>query len=111
MLGQVEGRTSRMLIHRRILGVTVVRKMSAGPIKLQPADVRSVHGLVAALEQLLFDERLEDAAHGRAFWHPKDESAPGDRADGEEAQLLAEHAMIAFLALLELVQVGVQLLL
>ena len=52
-----------------------------------------------------------DAADGRPLRHPQDQAAADRLADGEQLQLLAEHAVVALLRLLELVQVGVEVLL
>src|SRR5215470_11432734 len=96
---------------RRVLGIAVIREMAAGAIQLQPADVRGVDRLVAALEQLLLDEALQDPAYGCPFGHPQDQPAAYHGADGEELQLLAEDAVVALLGLLQLVEVGVEVLL
>ncbi len=62
------------MVHGRILGVAVVGKVAAGAIQLEPADVRGVNRLVTALDQLLPDEGLEDAANDGAFWHPQNKA-------------------------------------
>src|SRR5579883_288570 len=101
------------LVHeeRRILGIAIVGEMAAGTIQLQPADVRSVNRLIAALEQLVLDESLQNAAHGRTLWHPQNQTAANRRADGEQLQLLAQDAVIAFLRLFELMQIRIKILL
>ena len=43
--------------------------------------------------------------------HPQDQAAADQLADGEQLELLAEHAMVAFLRLFQLVQIGVEVLL
>src|SRR5262249_35522618 len=67
--------------------------------------------LVTALQQFLSDESFQQPANGCSLRHPQDQTAAGNRTDGEQPQLLAEHAVVAFLGLLDLVQVGVELLL
>src|SRR5438552_3492648 len=63
------------------------RKMTAGPIKLQSADVRSVHRFVAALEQFFFDKGLQQPADGGPARHPQNQPAARRLADREEPKL------------------------
>ena len=74
VLREIERRTGGVKVHGRILRIAIVREMAAGAIQLEPADVRGVNRLVAALDQLLSDECLQDAANGSSFWHPQDEA-------------------------------------
>src|SRR4051794_20538516 len=85
--------------------------MPAGPIQFKSSDVGSIDRLIAALDQLVLDEGFEDAANGRAFGHPQDQTAADRLADGEQLELLAEHAMVALLGLFDLLEVGIEILL
>src|SRR5205085_8756391 len=64
-----------------------------------------------ALGQLLTNEGLQLVAQHRPFRHPQDQAAADERADREQAELLAEHAVVALLRFLELGGVLVELLL
>src|SRR5579859_5590835 len=107
----IDGLAKLVKKERRILCIAVIREMAAGTIKLQTADVRSVHRLITALEQFVFDERLQDAAHGRSLRHPENQTAADRLADGEQPQLLAEDAVIALLRLFQLMQIRIEILL
>ena len=111
ILARSRAPADRLVVHRRKLGVAVVGEVAAGAIQLQPADVRRVHRLIAALEQFVLDEGLQQAAHDRPLRHPQDQAAADRLADGEQLELLAEHAVVALLRLFDLVQVGVEVLL
>ena len=111
ILGQVQGAGDGAKVHGRELSVAVIGEMAAGAIQLQPADVRRVHRLVAAPQQLLLDKGLQQAADSRSLGHPQDESAAHGRTDGEKVELLAQDAVIAFLGFFELFQVGIEVLL
>src|SRR5262249_47745118 len=81
------------------------------PVHFEPADVRGIDWLVAALEQLLADEALQQVPDGSPFGHPQDQTATHGGADGEQAELLAQEAVIAFLGLLQLMEILVEVLL
>src|SRR5437868_2712342 len=100
-----------MRVHRRVLGVPVVREVAAGAVKLQAADVRGVDRKIAALDELFPNEAFEQPANNCAPGHPQDQAAAGRGADGEELELLAEDTMVALLRFLELAQVGVEVFL
>ena len=67
-----------------------------------------IDGLVAAFEQFILEEGFEDAADDGPFGEPEDEAAADEGRDGEEAEFLADAAMVAFLGFLDLVEVGVE---
>src|SRR5665213_1104357 len=100
-----------MGIHRRILRISIVREVAASAIKLQPADVRRVDRLIAALYQFVLDERLQQTAHNRPARHPQDQTAAGRVANGEQLELFAQNAVVALLRLLDLMQMSVEFLL
>ncbi len=85
--------------------------MAAGLIELDLADVRSVHGLIAAPDQFLLDEVLEDAADDGALGHPEDQPRADQRGDREQVQVAAEPAVIALLGLFHLGDMGLEVLL
>ena len=99
------------ILSGRELRVLVVGIVAAGLVELDLADVRGVDRLVAALDQLVLDEGLEDAADDRPLGHPEDQARPDQRRDREQVQLLAEPAMVALLGLFDLGEVGVEVLL
>src|SRR5262245_56929902 len=66
---------------------------------------------IATLNQFVLDEGLQDPADNRSLRHPQDQALPRLLTDGEELQLFAEDAVIAFLGFIDLGQVGVEVLL
>ena len=98
-------------LERGKLRFLVIRVVPAGLVELDLADMRRIDRLVAALDQLVLDEALEDAADDRPFGHPEDQARPDQRRDREEVEVAAEPAMVAFLGLFDLGDVGLQLLL
>ena len=96
---------------RRELRVLVIRIVAAGLVELDLADVGGVDRLIAAPDQLVLEEALEDAADDRPLGHPEDQARADQRRDREQAQLLAELAVVALLGLLDLGEVGVEVLL
>ena len=95
----------------RELRILVIRIVAAGLVELDLADVRGVDRLIAALDQLVLQEVLEDAADDRPLGHPEDQARADQGRDREQVQLLAELAVVALLRLLDLGEVGVELLL
>src|SRR5438045_2775296 len=73
--------------------------------------MRCVHWLVAALEQFVLDKRLQKTPNRCPFGQPQDQAAAGQWADREQSQLLAEHPVITFAGLLQLVEIGIEVLL
>jgi hypothetical protein len=104
--------------HRRVaqqaeggeLRVLIIRIVAAGLIKLDLADVRGVDRLIAALDQLVLEEGLEDAPDDGPLGHPEDQAGADELRDCEQPQLLAEPAMVALLGLLDLGEVGFEVL-
>src|SRR5260370_497579 len=70
IVGKIDGQRGWVEIERRKLGIAVVGKMPTGAVKLEPADVRGVDRLVAALDPPVLDERIPHAAHERSARHP-----------------------------------------
>ena len=64
--------------------------------------------MVAAAEEFGFDEFFERRADGSAFGEPEAESLADVVGDAEQAQSLAEHAVIAFAGFFELFEPGFQ---
>ena len=58
--------------------------------------MRGVDQLVAAPQALVAHPLFHDLAHHGAFGVPEDESGAGNFLNGEEVELLAQNAMIAF---------------
>ena len=84
--------------------------MARGLIQLDLADVGSVDGLVAALDQLFANEAFEQAADHGSLGQPQHQALPDHvRIGGEQFQLLAEHAMVAALGLFDHCHVLVEL--
>ena len=108
---QLLGRGVGGHLQGRELRILVVRIVAAALVELDLADVRRVDRLIPALDQLGLHEVLEDAADGGALGHPEDQPGPDQRRDREQAELLAELAMVALPGLLDLREVGVELLL
>ena len=108
---QLLGCVVREHLERRELAVPVLGIMAAGLVQVDLAYVGSVHGLVTAFDQLGLHECLENPPDDGPFGHPEDESLSHQRRDREEAQLLADLAMIALPGLLELREMGVELFL
>src|SRR5207244_4197756 len=72
---------------------------------------RRVNGFVAALAELTFDVIFERLANNRAFGEPQNEARADGLANGEQLELLAEHAMVAAFGLGQLFEMGVEFLL
>ena len=98
-------------LERRELRVLVIRIVPAGLVELDLADMRGVNGLIAALEQLVLEEVFEDAPDDRPLGHPEDQARADQGRDREQAQLLADLAVVALLGLFDLGEVGVEVLL
>ncbi len=88
--------------HDRLeLAVGVIGIVAGDLVQLNAADVRRIDRHVAAADQLLFDERLEQPADHGALRQPENQAAADKRACCEQLQLLAEHAMVAALGLFD----------
>ncbi len=96
---------------RRVLAVLVVRKMAARAVEVELGDLRRVDRLIAALEQLFENEGLEDASDDGAARLPQHEAGADQRIEEEQAEFLAELAVVAFAGLLHLVEIGFERLL
>ena len=96
---------------RRELAVAVVGEVSAGLVHFDAADVRRIHGLVPARQQLLLDEVFEDRANGRSLGKPQAQPLPHLLTDREQVELLPQHTMIPPLGLVDLIEISVQVLL
>lgn len=108
---EVDELAAVVAVERGELRIAVVREMAAGFVDLHPPDVRGVDRLVTPFEQFLLDEVFEDDANGRSLGHPQAEALADFLADGEQAELLAEDAVIAAFGLVDLFEVGVLILL
>jgi len=98
--------------HDRLeLAVGIVRIVARDLVEIDLADVRRVHGLVAAGREFLTDERFQRAAQHRPLRHPEHEPGADERACREEIELLAEHAVVAAAGLFERGEMGVEILL
>lgn len=75
--------------------------MAGSLVQLDVADVGGVDLLVAALGEFLADEGLELVAEDGAPGHPEDQAGADDLGDGEQAELLAEDAVVALLRFLD----------
>ncbi len=93
----------------RVLAVLVVGVVAAGLVQLQIADVGRDDRQIAALQLRLAQEALQVLAQHRAVGQPQRQARPDQRRDVEQAQLLAQPAMIAGFGLLQPLQVLVQL--
>ncbi len=111
VLAQVQGAGSGVLVQRRELGVAVVGEVTAGAVHVELADMRGVNRAVAPAGQLIAEELLQKTANQRAARHPQDQTGTGQRANGEQVQLLAQQAMVALFRLFQLLQIGIQILL
>src|SRR6185312_546327 len=97
-------------VHKgRELRVGVVRKMSAGLVEAELADVWRKYLMVALPSQVFADEILQFLTDNRAIGLPKDKPSPYLFVDVEEPKLAAEHAVVAFLRLFETMQILVEL--
>ena len=92
-----------------VLGVEAL--VSAGLPELAARHVRGVHQRVAALQVLLAHPVFHLLADDAALGMPEDEPRSGQFLDGEQVELLAEHAMVAPLGFLHLVHVLVEIFL
>ena len=84
--------------------------MAAGLPQVDAGDMRGVDQRVAALQVLVAHPVFHLLAHDAALGMPEDQPRPGQFLDGEQVELLAQHAMVALLGFLDLVQVLVQVL-
>ena len=87
------------------LAFAVIRKMPAGLVQLQPADVRRENLLIPLPAELLADEILQLNAHFRALGLPQHQALADFLIDGEQPQLRADDAMVALLGFFELLEV------
>jgi len=94
----------------RVLAVLVVRVVPALLVKRHAGDVRRDDRLVAALDLHLAQEALQQVAQDRAVGLPQRQALAHQLVEGEQAELLAEHAMIALLGLFKQGQVVLKLL-
>jgi hypothetical protein len=83
----------------------------AGLVHLDAADVRRVDRLVTASQQFFLDEVFQQSADGRPFGQPQTEPLPDVVADVEQAELLAEHSVIAAFGFLKLSEIFLLILL
>ena len=89
----------------------VVAFVAGGLPQIDARDVRGVDQRVAALQVLVAHPVFHLFADEAALGMPEDQARAGELLDGEQVELLAEHAMVALLGLFELVQVVVEILL
>ena len=108
---QLLGRRVGGHLQRGELRVLVIRIMAAGLVQLDLADMRSVDRLIPAPDQFFLDERLEDATDHGPLGHPEDQAGSDERRDGEEVQLATEPAVVPLPGLLDLGDVGIEVLL
>ena len=97
--------------HGHELRVAIVREVAARLVHLDAADVRRIDGLIAAVQELALDEVFENRADCRPFRQPEAEPLPDVVGDGKEAELFAEHAVVAAFGLFDLLQVGFEFVL
>ena len=98
-------------LHRGEHVLRVVAFVAAESSTAAARYVRRVHQRVAALEVLVAHPVFHLLADDAALGMPEDQPRPGQFLDGEQVELLAQHAMVALLRLFQLVQVLVQVLL
>ena len=108
---EVDDRRAVLLEDGCELRVAVIRKVTAGLIHFDAADVRGVDRLIAALHKLAADEPFQFAANDRPFGHPQNQARADERADGEQVELFAQQAMVSFLRLFDLGEVGFEVFL
>ena len=89
----------------------VVAFVAAGLPQVHARHVRGVHQRVAALQVLVAHPVFHLLADEAALGMPEDQPRPRQLLDGEQVELLAQHAMVALLRLLDLVQILVEVLL
>src|SRR6185503_8890270 len=106
-----EGLQALALDDRWVLRVLVVGEVAAGAVEVELADVWGEDLEVALLAEFAGDEGLELLADDAALGGPEDEALADHVVDVEEAELLADDAVVALLGLLELGKVLVELLL
>src|SRR5665213_487101 len=82
----------------------VVREVSRGLEELLAREMRRVDQLVPPPDVLLSDDVLDLVAQERALRVPKDEPRPDQIVEREEIELLAEHAVVALLGLLDAIE-------
>ena len=100
-----------MKVERRELAVGIVGEVAGSLIQLDAADVRRVDRLVADFQQLVVKEILQLSADDSALGQPEDQPGADHRIDGEELKLLAQHAVVAALGLVDLLEVLLHVLL
>src|SRR5258706_5114503 len=96
---------------RRKLALAIIRKMPARLVKLEPPNMRRKHLLISLPPQMLADKLLQLQPHLRPLRLPQHKALPNLLIDGEEPELRAEHAMIALLRLVQLLEMLIKLLL
>ena len=101
----------RMRIERRELAVGVIRKMARGLVQLDRGRYAACRPAGSRLQQLAVEEVLQLAADDGPLGQPEDQPGADHRVDGEQFQLLAQHAMVAAFGLFDLGEIGVQVLL
>ena len=85
--------------------------MTARLEKLDAADHRRIHRLIAVADQLFVDEVFEFAANDRPFRKPNDQTAADLRIDHEQLVPFPQNAVVALLRLFELNQIRFELFL
>ena len=90
-----------MFHERRILALAVIGEVTAGAVQIKLADVWREDLAVALLAQFIADERLEFLANDSAVGRPQDQALADHFINVEEAQLLAEDAVITLLSFVE----------
>ena len=96
-------------LHRRVHVFAVVLFVAGDLPELAAHDVRREDHVVAAPDALFAHPVFHRLADEAALGVPEDEARAGDLLDGEEVELLAEHAVVARLDLFEPLEVGVQI--
>ena len=108
---QLLGCVVREHLQRWKLAVAVLGIVAAGLVQVDLADVGGVDGLVPTLDQLGLHESFQDTPDDGPLGHPEDQPPSDQWRDCEQAQLLADLAVIALPGLFELRQMGIEILL
>ena len=88
-----------------------VREVAGDFVQLHVADMGRVHGLVPAFAELALDVVFKRLANDSALGQPQNQAGAYRLIDGEQLELLAQHAVIAAFGFGQLFELGVELFL
>ena len=92
----------------RVLALAIIRKVSAGAIEIQFANVRCEHLVIALLSQRFTDECLQLLANHGAVWFPQHKALSNHFIDVKKLQLFSKDAVVAQLGFFKLLHVRVK---